>query len=657
MFRSLSSRTLAGFLVVATVPVVAVALWDDVNDRARSEAVAERDLQHAASHMSRELGRRLEERRSAVTLASRLLDASAPIGGTTHRQALAHIKHDFPEFRTVALLDSAGILRAVEPSAIDGGTSPALIGRSFAHREYFRSAVADSTTVLSPIYRGTGFDFLVIVAFGRALRDRDGHVRGVLQASVSLADSAMMSGLVGRPREAYLIADPRGVVAASAGGIPLRPLDTLSADAMRARWGTLTVPAAANQVVSTDERLVATARTSSGWQVYLERPRREVLAASHERRKSAAIASALAILLGIAISVLLMRSIREPLVQLTIWLRGFDVRDGHLPARAPERTPAEIREVIHAMEGLGRRLQLSYAEVRQALAERETLNEQLNRVLRELDARVAARTAELQDALRKAEEASVTKSRFLANMSHELRTPLNSVIGFSGVLLRNRAGRLSSTDLDLLERILGNGRHLLTLINDILDISKIEAGRVAMDIDDVDVVALAHETLSHIEGQVGGKPVVLRYQGPTVAPLLRTDPGKLRQILVNLLGNAIKFTQQGDVTLVLESGADGVITAMAVRDAGIGIAADRLAAIFLPFEQADTSTSRRFGGTGLGLAISRALAEMLGGRLEVESTVGVGSTFRFHLEVERSTIESTGTRMRALRASRGVLVN
>ncbi len=287
---------------------------------------------------------------------------------------------------------------------------------------------------------------------------------------------------------------------------------------------------------------------------------------SRERRASAALATVLAIALGIAIALVLMRSIQVPLQRLMVWLRDYDVRDGQSPTSIPGNTPTEIRDVIVAMDVLATRLQLSYAEVQHALARRETLNQQLNGVLRELDARVAARTAELQEALRKAEEASVTKSRFLANMSHELRTPLNSAIGFSGVLLKNRAGRLSAAELDVLDRILANGRHLLALINDILDISKIEAGRMVMDLDDVDVGALAHETLSHMEGQVGAKPVVLRYE-----------------------------------------------------------------AIFLPFEQADTSTARRFGGTGLGLAICRALSEMLGAEVKVESVVGGGIDRSPHL--------------------------
>jgi signal transduction histidine kinase len=388
----------------------------------------------------------------------------------------------------------------------------------------------------------------------------------------------------------------------------------------------------------------------------VERSRSDVMAISRERRASAARATGLAIALGIVITLLLMRSVRDPLQRMMAWLREFDVREGRTPTELPGDTPTEIRDVIVAMGSLGARLQLSYGAVERALAERETLNQQLNGVLRELDARVAVRTAELQEALRKAEDASVTKSRFLANMSHELRTPLNSVIGFSGVLMKNRAGRLTTAELDLLDRILANGRHLLALINDILDISKIEAGRMALDVDDVDVVALVHETLSHLEGQVGGKTVLLRYDGPAVAPLVRTDIGKLRQILVNLVGNAIKFTERGSVTLRVETGPDGSVTALGVRDTGIGIPADRLDAIFQPFEQADTSTSRRFGGTGLGLAICRALSEMLGGRLTVESTLGEGSTFRVVLGSIPAEPRDTEARVKAMRASRGMLV-
>jgi len=657
VFRSLSSRILTGFVLVATVPVVAVAVWEDVADGARTVQVAQRDLRLAAEQISVDLERQLGERRAALSLAARLFTDSGPVGSARHRAALAAIHADYPEFRTVALLDATGVLVALEPDTLRELDGRALVGQSFAHREYFQSASRDTATVVTSVYQAKATGDRVIVGFGRALRDGDGGVRAVLQGSVELTEAKSL-GAVSESSQAgvgYLVTDPNGVVALRAGPIPVAPLDTLTTTTMQERWGV--VPSGSHgEVNASPEWFVASARTATGWQVLVERSRSDVMAISRERRASAARATGLAIALGIVITLLLMRSVRDPLQRMMAWLREFDVRDGRTPTELPGDTPAEIRDVILAMGSLGARLQLSYGEVERALAERETLNQQLNGVLRELDARVAVRTAELQEALRKAEDASVTKSRFLANMSHELRTPLNSVIGFSSVLMKNRAGRLTSADLDLLDRILANGRHLLALINDILDISKIEAGRVALDVDDVDVVALAHETLSHLEGQIGGKTVLLRYDGPAVAPLVRTDVGKLRQILVNLVGNAIKFTERGSVTLLVETGPDGSVTALGVRDTGIGIPADRLGAIFEPFEQADTSTSRRFGGTGLGLAICRALSEMLGGHLTVESRPGEGSIFRVVLGAVPAEPRETEARVKAMRASRGILV-
>ncbi len=639
------------------MPVVAVAVWEDLADGARTTEVAQRELRVAADRIGADLERQLGERRAALSLAARLFADDAPLGSAQHLGALAAIHSDYPEFLTVALLDARGVLVGLEPDTLldDGGGR--LLGQSFAHREYFQAALRDTATVVTSVYRGRAAQNRVIVGFGRALRAGDGTLRGVLQASVELTEAAWL-GRVNereRPGVGYLVTDPQGVVALRAGALPIAPLDTLTSASMERRWGVVP-PLATTSAFESPGWFVARARTPMGWQVVVERSRSDVMAISRERRVSAVRATGLAIALGIAITLLLMRSVRTPLERMLAWLREFDVRDGSTATEVPDDTPAEIRDVILAMGSLGARLQLSYGEVERALAERETLNQQLEGVLRELDARVAVRTAELQDALRKAEDASVTKSRFLANMSHELRTPLNSVIGFSGVLMKNRAGRLTSAELDLLDRILANGRHLLSLINDILDISKIEAGRTALDVDDVDVVALAHETLSHLEGQVGGKTVLLRYDGPAVAPLVRTDVGKLRQILVNLVGNAIKFTERGSVTLHIETAGDGAVTALSVRDTGIGIPADRLDAIFQPFEQADTSTSRRFGGTGLGLAICRALSEMLGGELTVESTPGAGSTFRVALGAIPPEASDTEARVKAMRASRGMLV-
>lgn len=656
VLRSLSTRILIGFLVVATVPIAMMAVWDAWTTRRQVLVSASVELHEVARDVADRLDRYIAPRRAAVTLASRLVRPDVALDAAVNREALRLLHTEFPEFRTAALFDADGILRAVEPVESGTNATTSFIGQSFAHREYYQRAIRDTSTVTTSVYRGRSVGNQVIVAFGRAIRDRSGQVRGVVQASLNLTSSGALVHRTQRSGLAYVVSDPAGVVASSMGDIPFQPLDTLDVRAMRARWGEALPTGTSGDLLTTPDWLVVRLRLKDGWQVIVERPMVSVLAESRAGRLAALRMAGIALLLGVLFSFLLIRNIRRPLRRVKDWLQDFDVRVDRSPPEVPTNTPTEIREVMTAMGVLGERLRASYEEVERTAAERQTLNLQLNGVLRELDARVAARTAELQEALRRAEEASVTKSRFLANMSHELRTPLNSVIGFSTVLLKNRAGRLSRSELDLIERILVNGKHLLSLINDILDISKIEAGRMALDVEEADIVALAHETISQLEGQVAGKPVVLRYEGPDHVPLMLTDVAKVRQILINLLGNAIKFTERGVVLVRVETGASGEVTAIGVHDTGIGIQRNRLESIFLPFEQADTSTSRRFGGTGLGLAICRSLSEMLGGTLAVESVVGQGSSFRLIFgELPSEGLEGAA-RLKANRAVAGMFV-
>jgi signal transduction histidine kinase/putative methionine-R-sulfoxide reductase with GAF domain len=235
----------------------------------------------------------------------------------------------------------------------------------------------------------------------------------------------------------------------------------------------------------------------------------------------------------------------------------------------------------------------------------------------------------------KLREVDKLKSQFLANMSHELRTPLNSIIGFSRVILKGIDGPISELQQQDLNAIYSAGQHLLNLINDILDISKIEAGKMELSfVDDVNLADLIHSVLSTAVGLVKDKPINLEQNIQSELPPVRADPTRLRQIILNLLSNAAKFTERGSITIeagiqTLQPGQSEII--IKVTDTGIGISPEHQKNLFQPFTQVDGSATRKTGGSGLGLSISRLLVEIHGGQIGVESTEGKGSCFYFTL--------------------------
>lgn len=251
------------------------------------------------------------------------------------------------------------------------------------------------------------------------------------------------------------------------------------------------------------------------------------------------------------------------------------------------------------------------------------------------DLRLSAAVAEAVHARAAAEEANVAKSAFLANMSHELRTPLNVILGYSEMLSEDaRAQGASDTAADL-ERVTAAGRHLLALVTDVLDLSKIEAGRMDLHVDTVDVAAVVRHVVdtSGTLAKAGGND--LSVDGLETLGTIQSDAVKLQQVLLNLVGNACKFTSQGRVHVGCrrERGEATDWLVIDVTDTGIGMTPEQMTRLFGQFMQADSSTTRRFGGTGLGLAISQRLCAMLGGAITVQSEFGRGSTFTVRVPV------------------------
>ncbi len=239
---------------------------------------------------------------------------------------------------------------------------------------------------------------------------------------------------------------------------------------------------------------------------------------------------------------------------------------------------------------------------------------------------------EIQDKSRQLEEASRHKSQFLANMSHELRTPLNAILGYTELILDNIYGEAPDRMRAVLDRIQSNGKHLLGLINDVLDLSKIEAGQLTLTLADYSLKELIQGVYVAVEPLAAQKRLVLKTELQPSLPVAHGDDRRLAQVLLNLVGNAIKFTEAGEVT-IQASQSDGTFK-VAVCDTGPGIAAADHAKIFEEFQQADSSPTRKKGGTGLGLAISKRIVEMHGGRLSVASELGKGATFTFTVPVK-----------------------
>ncbi|HWM78450.1 MAG TPA: ATP-binding protein, partial [Methylomirabilota bacterium] len=270
--------------------------------------------------------------------------------------------------------------------------------------------------------------------------------------------------------------------------------------------------------------------------------------------------------------------------------------------------------------------------------ERARLYEQLKRASSELEQKVREATAELtrqNELLRRShfeiEQASAAKSQFLANMSHEFRTPLNAILGYTSLLLQGISGELGPQQERNLTRVDSNARHLLAIINDILDISRIEAGKMPLHMSTFPISELIREVIAELEPLIHRSRLSVRVEAGRKLPALGSDRAKVKQIVLNLVSNAIKFTPTGTVIVSVRQDAATSEVSISVSDTGIGIKSEDQERVFEDFRQADNSPAREYGGAGLGLAICRRLAQMLEGRLGLASAVGQGSTFTLTL--------------------------
>lgn len=659
MRRFLGLHTLAGQLTVWTALTVGAVMTvlilyaysnarSDVVMRTKQAAMAEVEF-HAS-----EIDALVARVSSLVTTMADVQSVRGPDPAPEVMRELRHIMDSFPPnevFGVYYTFENADYRNPMSMPWIDRNSYPeATINKNDFHIDqpstiwYWGAKKTGKLQISEPYFDGGGSD-VTMLSVNAPVFGQEGQFYGISGADISLDDmrelikqiDIAMTGEDGAEESDY------AYLVSAAGKIIAHPDAELMIGQGQPGFDVGQLPGGAEISAEPEGFTIYTAEDGSrriaywvtapltGWKIVLDVPYSTLMAPVQALAWRLGSLGGVGLILLIGVVALVARRVAAPVQQLTRAAAELEA------GRLDEQKLGPLLGRPDEVGDLGRGFMRMAEEIRKREESLAAWNANLEKT-------VAERTAELKHAVEDAEqarelaqEANKTKSAFLANMSHELRTPMNAIIGYSEMLLEEAEDTGEKWMQPDLEKILSSAKHLLQLINDILDLSKIEAGRMTVFLEPVDIAQTAKDVAATVQPLVAKNGNTFELKCPAETGLMRTDLTKLRQTLFNLLSNASKFTEKGRITLDIVVRPDGMVS-FAVSDTGIGMNSSQLEKLFGEFVQADASTTRKYGGTGLGLAISRKFCRLLGGDITVESAPGKGSTFTAILPLEAKEV-------------------